>query len=99
MNGKTGTNGRFGIVGEVPRQEDAWTMNSWRCSWVFTRRMQIVIVLSSIKERKRIMQVQSLFHRRLLPVLLLAGLSVAGFASAQETAPVYDNSITPRHSI
>jgi iron complex outermembrane receptor protein len=55
--------------------------------------MQIVIVRLSIQERKRIMQVQSLFQRGPLPVLLLAGLSAAGFANAQEAAPVHGNSV------
>jgi iron complex outermembrane receptor protein len=47
----------------------------------------------SIEERKPIMQVQSLFHRRPLPVLLLAGLSAAGFANAQETSSAPGNSV------
>jgi TonB-dependent heme/hemoglobin receptor len=57
--------------------------------------LQRRFVRLSIKERKQIMQVHTLFHRRLLPVLLLAGLSAAGFANAQESAPAHDNGSTP----
>jgi hypothetical protein len=39
------------------------------------------------------------FRRRVLPVLLLVGLSAAGFANVQETSPVYDNSIPPPNFI
>jgi hypothetical protein len=42
------------------------------------------------------------FRRRVLPVLVLAGLSAVGVVSAQENAPVHDNSITlpsPKYSI